>query len=411
MKLSAIKIGLFCLLLPAFTIGATCLGIQSTAIWRQRTVSSSTGVRPVAVAVRDLDGDNLPDIIAAYAGTTTGTPVTPVVLIFFQTTVDNITAVQAGSGSDLSGVVAVAVDDIDLDTHADIVAACNGRIVYLHSPADPRQAAGWTLSTIDQSTGADIKQWNDIAIGDIDGAHGRDIVACNGSSTTGRLSWFQSPASPTTGTGWVRVDIDAATRLNATGVALDDIDGDARLDVFSTAPGEAAASVAWYRNPANPATDAWVKTTIGNEASAARLAVADLNGDTRKDLVVSFPTSRKIGWYAKPADPMTATAWSGWRLAQYSTNTPTDVKAADLDGDGQIDVVVATQTAGSLRWFTPLGDPKRQWVENNVKDLNEAVGRIALGDIGGSGRPDVVAPLQAAATSGDSIAWFENPEP
>jgi hypothetical protein len=406
MKLSAAKISLFCLLLPAFTLGATCAGIQSTTVWRQRTVNSSASVRPVAVAVRDLDGDNLPDIVAAYAGTTT---VTPAVFIFFQTTVDAFVAVQAASTSDLSGVAAIAVDDIDLDTHADIVAACNGRIVYLHSPADPRQAAGWTHSTIAQSDDAGFAQWNDIAIGDIDGANGLDIVACNGSSTTGRLSWFQSPASPTTGTGWVRVDIDAATRLNATGVALDDIDGDARLDVFSTAPGEAAARVAWYRNPANPATDAWAKTTIGNEASAARLVVADLNGDTRNDLVVSFPASRRIGWYVKPVDP--TTAWSGYTLTQYSSSTPTDVKAADLDGNGQIDVVVGTQTAGSLRWFSPLGAQTLQWLENNVKNLNEAVGRIALGDIDRDGRTDVVVPLQAAATSGDSIAWFENPEP
>ena len=410
MRLSYCTIGLLGIVigvgasLNCGTPGAV-LPFPKTVAWAQWTVNRGANIRPAAVAVADFDGDGLLDIIAGYPGTDT---VTAAVIIFFQTDVDNYTAVQLASHADLTGLAALAVADLDADTHSDVVAACDGRLIYLHSPADPRQAADWTFSTIDQSTGDDIHQWNDVAVGDIDRLGSPDIVACN--ADIGRLCWFQSPADPTSGTGWIRIDIDATTRTNATSVVLGDIDGGAGwIDIYSTAPGETTGRVAWYQNPTDPVADAWSKTAIGNLANATRLAAGDLNGDGQNDVVTINPVGRQVGWYAKPADP--TTAWTGYLLTQYSTNVPTDVKVADIDGNLQLDVVVATEQAGSLRWFTPIGVQTLQWGENNLQDLNEDVGHIALADIDADGRPDVVAPLLAGTTDQDSIAWFENPEP
>jgi hypothetical protein len=396
------------------------LPFPKTVAWTQRTVDSAANIRPTAVVVADFDGDGLVDIVAGYPGTDT---VTAAVFIFFQTDVDNFTGVLLAGHTDLTGLAALAVADLDADGRGDVVAACDGRLVYLHSPTDPREAAGWAISVIDQSVGDSpdeatdgggrespvgvITQWNDVAVGDIDGLNGPDIVACN--ADHGRLSWFQSPASPTSGAGWVRIDIDTKARANAASVALGNIAGGAgRIDIYSTAPGESTARVAWYQNPADPVNDAWTQTVIGNLPAATRMAIGDLNADGREDVVVTNPPGRQIGWYIRPTDP--TTAWSGYLITQYTTDIPTDVQVADIDGDNQLDVVVAAEQAGSLRWFTPIGVQTLQWGENNLRDLNEAVGRIALGDIDNDGRPDVVAPLQAATTDQDSIAWFENPE-
>lgn len=389
--------------------GADCgsvnvLPFPKTAAWTQRTVNRGAGIRPAATAVTDFDGDSLADIAVGYPGTES---VTASATIFFQTDVDNFTAVQLAQNADLSGLAAMVVADIDADGHSDVIAACNGRLVYLHSGADPRIAADWTHSTIDESTGDNVNQWNDVAVGDINGDGRPDIVACN--ADVGRVSWFQSPADPTSGTGWTRIDIDATTRTSAASVALEDLNGDGRLDVISTAPGELTARVAWYSNPTDPATDTWFKRTIGNLSNATRLTLADCDGDTRSDVVVTSPATRQIGWYVRPANP--AGAWTGYQLTTFSANTPVDVKAADIDGNGQVDIVVATQQVDSLRWFTPIGSQTLGWGENNLQDLTESVGRIALGDIDGDGRPDVVAPLLATTTDRDSIAWFENPEP
>jgi hypothetical protein len=405
--------GLLILTMFPFVLGSTCLGGTSstgfpkTAAWTVRTVNTGVAFRPTFVATFDFDTDTKLDIVAAYQGDGASNPA---VYIFFQTDPSTFTAVQVASTTDLTGVVALALGDLDGDSHRDIVAACNGQLIYMHSPANPRTAS-WPTSIIAQSSGAGITRWNDVAIGNIDGAFGLDIVACN--DATGRLAWFRSPAANIAdGTGWVLTDIDATTRSNAAGVVLDDVDSDGRLDVISTAPQEGTARVAWYKNPADPTVGTnWTKFTIGNLAFATRVGTADLNADGRTDVFALNGPGRQIGWYIHPADVATATNWSGFAITTYSTFTPVDVKAADFDGNNQIDLTADTQSSATLRWFTPVGVQTLQWVENNLADLSLTPGRIATGDIDGDGRPDVVAPLQGSTTAQDQIAWYENPEP
>jgi len=397
--------------LPVFT-GSACppgpdgggAEFPKDTAWQLRTINGDAGSRPAVVATADFDADGRRDVLVAYDPEESAQSR---VVILFQNAIDNFAAVRIGEGANLDGVAALAIADLDGDEHRDVVAACNGRLVYLHSPANPREASGWTASIIDESSGASIGQWNDVAVGPIDGAHGPDIVACN--AAPGRLSWFRSPASDiANGTGWTRVDIDATTRTNAASVALADLNADNRLDVVSTAPGESAARIAWYRNPSAPVSDTWNRFAIGNLAAATRLVLADLNADGRSDCLALNGPGRQIGWYVRPTN---ATGdWSGYLLTAFTSYTPVDLAAEDLDGNTQIDVVVATRNGNTFRWFTPVGVQTRQWVENNLADLGFTPGRFVLADLNADGRTDVIAPLRGATTAQDQVAWFENPE-
>jgi hypothetical protein len=403
------------MVLVALAVGAsglTCLGgtggsgYPKTAAWVRRTINTGAHAGPSVVAVADFDGDSMLDVAVGYPG---AAPVVAAVFIFFQDTTESFTAVELASSADLEGVAALAIADLNNDGSLDIVAACNGRLVFLNSPAAPRTEA-WTQSTIAESSGTGLGQWTDVAIGAIDAANGPDIVACN-SEAPGRVSWFASPsASIANGAGWTRTDVDMAMRSGASSVALADFNADGRQDVVSTATGESADRIAWYANPTDPVNDAWTKHAIGNLTSATRMVVADINADGRSDVVGLNGPGRQIGWYQRPTDA--TTAWTGYLLTMYTTATPVDVKAADVDGDGQIDIVVATNSGGTLRWFVPFPGMTQtaQWLENNLIDVAETIGRIALGDIDGDGRPDVIAPLLGATTAADSVVWLENPE-
>ncbi len=391
--------------LPGTSQNGQTADFPKTAVWTRRTINGDAAVRPVAVRTADFDGDDLLDVAVGYAGLD---DVRPGVFIHFQTDVDNFTPVLVVQDAALDGLSSIAVADLNADDLLDIVAATAARLYLMFSPADPRQSADWTTFTVENSEGDGIGPWMEVALGDIDGAAGQDLVACG--QTSGRLSWFASPsANPTSGAGWIRVDIDAATRAGAEAVALLDVDENDRMDVISTASDESAARVAGYSNPADPLVDPWNKLAIGNLPNAARVHVADLNLDGREDVVATNPVGRQIGWYLRPADP--AAAWSGYLITQYTAATPVDIGIVDVDGNGQPDLIAATRQPGSLRWFTPTGPVTDVWTENNLRDLTEDVARLATGDFDGDGRIDVAATLLAADSMQDSVAWFENPEP
>jgi hypothetical protein len=400
-------------------IGSTCLSTitgTTTTIpagddtsWNQHTVNTGAGLRPVFTAVADFDADSKLDVIAAYTGQNT---TNPAVIIFFQDSIDSFTAVTIGTGTDLASVSSLAVADLDEDGHLDVVAACDGQLVYFHSASDARTAAGWTRSIIDGSTGTGIGVWQDVVIGSIDGINGLDIVACN--PNVARWSWFKSPVvGIITGSGWARFDIDTASKAGAAGVAIADFDFDGRLDVISTSQdGNIDPRIAWYRNPADPTVvDDWTKFKVGNLPSASRVIVADLDSDGRSDVVALNASGKQIGWYRQPSDA--TTAWSGFLLAQFTSATPVDLKAADVEGNGQLNVIVAASSGPLLRWFSPTSsDQTLQWTENKVRDLDTSFTpfRIAIGDIDADGRPDAIVPVQATSSAQDAILWLENPK-
>ncbi|HWL95222.1 MAG TPA: VCBS repeat-containing protein [Phycisphaerae bacterium] len=382
-------------------------GFPRTVAWTQTVVNDDAGARPSAIVAADFDGDDLTDLAVGHQGFEAEPA--RIVLLFRQED-DTFSPVAIIEGESIAGVAALAAADLNGDDRPDLVAACAGRLAYLPAPEEPRQADQWAGFEIDESiAGEGIGQWNDVAIANIDGVNGPDIVACG--QDVGRLSWFASPSEAiATGTGWQRIDIDAETREGASSILVVDVNGDGKIDVFSTAPGEESARIAWYQNPSNPVTEPWTKFTIGNLPAATRIAIGDLNVDSRPDVVVLNPPGRQIGWYMRPANP--ADAWTGFLLTQYGTATPVDIGVADTDGNSQPDVVVASRTPGSLRWFTPVGTQTDQWIENNLFDLpqNVNMGRFVLEDFDGDNRRDVIGCALGENTADDSVLRWENPE-
>ena len=77
------------------------------------------------------------------------------------------------------------------------------------------------------------------------------------------------------------------------------------------------------------------------------------------------------------------------------------VTVADIDGDGDVDVVGASYYDSSLRWFENdgKGDFKSHLISSSV---NEGQG-VAVADINNDGAPDIIS-----ASSGDNtIAVFK----
>ncbi len=80
------------------------------------------------------------------------------------------------------------------------------------------------------------------------------------------------------------------------------------------------------------------------------------------------------------------------------------VAAADLDGDGDLDVIGAARHEGALSWWENTAGDGSVWVEHVLEGYFEGGRDVQGGDVDGDGDMDIVA----AAREGDEIAWWEN---
>lgn len=383
--------------------------------WNAGQVDNHPSVQPVAVVVADMDGDGDLDVVSAWRGAPIGGgDELGLIAIHLQQDPANWQTIVIDEGVRYSEVNAITVADIDLDAHPDVVVAVMDRVVYQQAPDDPIQVNEWKVFEIQASIADEFLAWFDVAAGQIDGVDGLDIVAAL--ADDGRVVWFRAPHEPDDvawATGWVLNDIDATTRSLADSVALFDLNDDDLLDVISTAPGEAEDVISWYEHPEDLVMEEWAKHPMSDFNGATRFDIADLDGDGNVDLAAISPVDQRAAWFLQPST--VTSRWGGFVLAEFNrgfdNRLPIDIAIADIEGNDQNDVVIATSEPGGLSWFTPGTDNQTRWTETVIISFTNAnTGLIDVGDIDADLDPDVVTPYDdTERDSRDSIRWYQNP--
>jgi len=194
---------------------------------------------------------------------------------------------------------------------------------------------------------------------------------------------------------WGRHKIGAGAGTQVGGTAFD-IDRDGRVDQVSGAT--------WYRNPGPPFDREFEKFSNGVIPGSHDNVAADIDGDGRLDLVV-MRDSAGLFWYRIPADP--AKPWESHRVgpAVHGGIDPRGV--GDLDGDGDPDIVRSTG------WFENADGQglKWNWHENidgghqgKFKDTTKSW----VVDLDRDGDNDVVMTDADKGGPSHRAHWFEN---
>ncbi|MDA7860113.1 VCBS repeat-containing protein [Akkermansiaceae bacterium] len=133
-----------------------------------------------------------------------------------------------------------------------------------------------------------------------------------------------------------------------------DLDNDGDIDVVVGSSGFSSGGVRVYRNNGNLS---FTRTfDNGNAPGLWDIHLVDLNRDNRPEIIFSLGGSfDQIGIYINSGN---LSSWGSLISAKTGTNTgdePRSLHAADIDGDGDLDVILASPGDNKIAWYEQLG--------------------------------------------------------
>jgi len=144
---------------------------------------------------------------------------------------------------------------------------------------------------------------------------------------------------------------------------------------------------------------------LGNTTNFAHdLKVADINHDGHLDIVV-------VDWVSNMLDVLLGQAGGGWEaVTRFPTAAaPYTLELVDVNGDTHLDAVTGNRSGASVSVF--LGDGSGGFGPHTDFPAPAEVSAAHVGDVTGDGKPDIVAAadLRVCVFAGDGLGGFAAP--
>jgi len=292
----------------------------------------------------------------------------------------------------------VVTVDIDRDGDADVVAAeysLNGVVWYENSGAKP---PAWTKHVVDGFAAGPIT----VAVGDVDRDGDADIFSANFNDEG--IAWYENPGS--TALPWTKRVISNFWG-DPWAVNTADVDGDGDIDAIGgltnaiCGPPIACVGVEWYENDgATPPTFA-IRPVSSGLVGASSVQGADVDGDGDTDILSVDTGSDRILWYENGGGH--PPAWTP-HVITAAVNDPWALFAIDLDRDGDVDVVSASSEDDRVAWHENDGGTPPRWTTRDIATNRDGALSIHAADLDGDGDADVIA----GGWNDSTIAWYES---
>jgi hypothetical protein len=320
-------------------LNTTAPGAATPSFAAQQTFA--TGTNPNSVTAADVNGDGKPDLIVGNSGANT-------VSVLLNTTAPGATSPSfAAQQTFITGVgpFSVTAADVNGDGKPDLIIAnvnANTVSVLLNTTA-PGAA---TPSFAAQQAFATGTYPNSVTAADVNGDGKPDLIVSNQNTST--VSVLLNTTAPGAATPSFAAQQTAATSGPAA-VTIADVNGDGMPDLIvanysadtvsvllnTTAPGAATLSFA-------------TQQTFATGAGPYSVTTADVNGDGKPDLIVA-------NWYANTVSVLLNTTVPGATTPSFAAqqtfiteSSPDSVVAADVNGDGMPDLIVANYNANTV---------------------------------------------------------------
>jgi len=347
-------------------------------------ISGTNADQPSAVIAADLDGDGDQDILSASIADSRinwyksdGAPNPGFVF-------SNI-----GVGKEPNDIFVI---DVDRDGDLDVLSAeqalwNNGYSGGIHwyendgaaSPSFTRIEIQYSATDGKSVFGIDLDQDGDI-----------DILSASGGED--KIRWYENDGGvdPSFTAREISNGVDGASDVRAI-----DVDGDGDLDVLSA--GRNSDEVAWHENNGSQSFTKKVITT--NAKTVNEVFGIDLDRDGDIDILSASEDDNKIAWYKNNGSE----SFTEYTIATGSS--PYDVYAADLDNDGDIDVLSGLYSGlSNINWHINDGSQSFTQVSIENDNMGTDLKSVYAADLDNDGDLDVMG----AFGNGDKVAWYKS---
>jgi hypothetical protein len=197
---------------------------------------------------------------------------------------------------------------------------------------------------------------------------------------------------------WDHHIIDGYTHGTSSVYACD-LDNDNDMDIVAAVLED--DQMVWFRNDGGD-TLAWTKFIIAsNFLEPYSVYAADLDDDGDQDVIGAAGVGNEVAWWRN--DSGDTIQWTKYTI-RNNYNFAHEVYAHDLDEDGDMDVFGASTNLNLISWWRNEGGDPIQWTEQTIASNFQGAKSVRVGDIDDDGDNDVAG----ACLYGNDITWWRN---
>lgn len=346
-------------------LGTTLSNAQITF---EEHIIQNTQLQPNVILSIDMDYDGDIDLFTASNGSNQVT--------FFENTGPGNFIIESniGSGNDFG------VGDWNADGIIDLIVSTpgGGSLDLYVNDGQGNLNFNWNLEFANGYSG-----YTDIKIADLDSGNGFNEIVHTGNDGP-HIIW-----------GDVNSYYNGAAPLSSgpsASLEMFDINNDGFVDIVATASPD---EIAWFEN-----NQTWVTHTISTEVDGASdVFLSDLDGDGDKDVISASFNDHKIAWYENTDGNGT---FGPQNIISSDAVGATSVYAADLDNDGDMDVVSSSEFDNKIAWYE--NDGTGEFILHIISTTAEDASCVTVADLDNDGDLDIAY----TSPGNDNIAWFEN---
>lgn len=281
------------------------------------------------------------------------------------------------------GAEAVFAADVDGNGHIDILSASyfTDTIHWYANDGSGNFVAHEITTT---ANGAE-----DVSAADLDGDGDMDVIAASREDTT--VAWYENDGNENFTFHAISTSVRGATKI-----LVSDLNADGHIDVLATS--DIDNTIYWYENDGNGVFSSHIVTDIAN--GVASIHVEDVDEDGAQDVLSANSADNTFAWFQNDGSENFTRhiIYTGPLLTD-----PQSISAADMDDDGDIDVLSTSGGDDIVAWYE--NDGSENFVRAQISATPDGAWSLHTADVDGDGDTDVIT---ASGGQEHTLEWHEN---